>query len=340
MSSSVCPRVSPIPGTEIGALVTDFISLSPKECRELLHKHGMLLFKGLHGYTAQGLVDFMQERFADVVMPKGAKNLVEGAPVQALGNLKDPATGKNLTDGTTAFVPASTNGARLVQPSNEELQKSLVDWMEKNQACTFMEWHTDGMFVPVPPHYNALFCREPGTSETAFSNSVRGYEQLPEDLRKQAENAFCFYRPSIMYGGKLKAHAVQQKAFGERNDRLNSTLTSEETEYRRPMVEAHPQTGEKAVRLQLKALHTVDSMEPEEGQMFAWQVMRAATANGNVYFHKWEEGDLILWDHRRMVHARVPYDAEKNQRLMLRFEFEKFGGPDSGFKAPSQPAKL
>ena len=54
-----------------------------------------------------------------------------------------------------------------------------------------------------------------------------------------------------------------------------------------------------------------------------WQVLRRVTQSDNAYQHPWAPGDLIIWDQRRTLHCRVPYDAEQNDRLMYRMDFER-----------------
>ena len=54
-----------------------------------------------------------------------------------------------------------------------------------------------------------------------------------------------------------------------------------------------------------------------------WQVLRRVTQSDNAYQHPWAPGDLIIWDQRRTLHCRVPYDAENNDRLMYRMDFER-----------------
>ena len=71
------------------------------------------------------------------------------------------------------------------------------------------------------------------------------------------------------------------------------------------------------------ALETVGDLAPKDGVRKAWQIMRAATAGGNSYMHKWQAGDTMVWDQRRMFHARVPYDGANEDRLMWRVGWGK-----------------
>ncbi|KAJ8613891.1 hypothetical protein CTAYLR_008675 [Chrysophaeum taylorii] len=41
----------------------------------------------------------------------------------------------------------------------------------------------------------------------------------------------------------------------------------------------------------------------------------------HVYAHKWEPGDLVFWDNRKLLHAASPFDANEFERLLFRSEF-------------------
>ena len=42
----------------------------------------------------------------------------------------------------------------------------------------------------------------------------------------------------------------------------------------------------------------------------------ALETEGESYLHKWRAGDTVVWDQRRMLHARVPYDGAREDRLV------------------------
>ena len=49
--------------------------------------------------------------------------------------------------------------------------------------------------------------------------------------------------------------------------------------------------------------------------------MRHATAGEQAYLHRWQPGDLVIWDERNSMHCRVPYDAANAVREMWRMTF-------------------
>ncbi|NIM33383.1 MAG: hypothetical protein GTN60_18900 [Pseudomonas stutzeri] len=43
-----------------------------------------------------------------------------------------------------------------------------------------------------------------------------------------------------------------------------------------------------------------------------------ATSEEFVYRHRWQVGDALFWDNRRVLHAGSYYDTNRYQRLMHR----------------------
>jgi alpha-ketoglutarate-dependent 2,4-dichlorophenoxyacetate dioxygenase len=52
-------------------------------------------------------------------------------------------------------------------------------------------------------------------------------------------------------------------------------------------------------------------------KLFA-ELMDFATQDRFVHTHAWREGDLVMWDNRRVVHRQVPFDEAKYPRVVVR----------------------
>lgn len=341
-----------------GLLVTD-LNLPVASYLDALHRHGFLLFRGLEQLSAPQVVAFVREKFPDLkprnLAGDGRTNIVAEAPQLAmLGSIKNPTTGGFTVD----FVPASYLNAPLLGCSMEEMDRGLTKWLDIQEESGLAEWHQDQLFTPVPPTYNALFCRQAGGSATGFADAVRGFELLDEPLKASVTGLKCKYRPSIVYGNRelgiptVPTRRQQQSVSGgllEAEDVVGvetrllevakrSADTTKYTDkngnpvndpwYRVPLIQPHPVTSEPSIILETKSLETLTTdrgsdLPVREGQRLAWQVLRRATQEDNAYKYFWKEGDLIVWDQRRTFHARVPYDADHNDRLMWRMDFER-----------------
>ncbi len=55
-----------------------------------------------------------------------------------------------------------------------------------------------------------------------------------------------------------------------------------------------------------------------DGAELLFELMSHLTRPEFVYVHEWTTGDLIVWDHRGLVHAATWFDAAREARLMWR----------------------
>jgi alpha-ketoglutarate-dependent taurine dioxygenase len=56
----------------------------------------------------------------------------------------------------------------------------------------------------------------------------------------------------------------------------------------------------------------------EEGRMFLKELLDHVTQPQFCYRHEWQEGDLIIWDNRCVLHRATPFDTTRHKRLMQR----------------------
>ena len=59
-------------------------------------------------------------------------------------------------------------------------------------------------------------------------------------------------------------------------------------------------------------------MPVEEGQALLHGLMEFATQPQFVYCHKWQVGDLVIWDNRCTMHRATPFDATDEVRDLRR----------------------
>jgi alpha-ketoglutarate-dependent 2,4-dichlorophenoxyacetate dioxygenase len=82
------------------------------------------------------------------------------------------------------------------------------------------------------------------------------------------------------------------------------------------MVWKNPVNGGSALYLASHA-YAVEGMGEAEGKTLIDELMAAATAPGLSYAHKWQNGDVVMWDNRATMHRGRPWPAHE-ARLMIR----------------------
>jgi alpha-ketoglutarate-dependent 2,4-dichlorophenoxyacetate dioxygenase len=81
-------------------------------------------------------------------------------------------------------------------------------------------------------------------------------------------------------------------------------------------VRRHPGSGRDALYIASYASHIV-RMAVEDGQALLAELIEFATQPQFVYRHKWQVGDVVIWDNRCTVHRATPFET-KDVRDMRR----------------------
>ena len=157
-------------------------------------------------------------------------------------------------------------------------------------------WHSDTTYLERPPMASMLYAKEipPYGGDTEFANQYLAYETLSAGLRQTLDGL-------IGISSSLKADASKT-----REDRLKAageepkTLIAEH-----PVVRTHPETGRKALYLnighttQFKGW-TVKESQPLLDFLFQHQVRPEFTCRFG-----WQAGSLALWDNRCAMHNPI-----------------------------------
>lgn len=160
-------------------------------------------------------------------------------------------------------------------------------------------WHSDSSFKATPAKYsilNAISIPSKG-GNTEFADMRAAYDTLDDERKQMAEGLICEH--SQMY-------SRQQVGFFD--------FTDEERERFKPvrqtLIRTHPSTGRKSLYLSSHAGSIVGWPDPE-ARIFLRDLTEHATQRKFVYAHKWQVGDLVMWDNQRTMHRARPFPAEE-----------------------------
>jgi taurine dioxygenase len=171
-------------------------------------------------------------------------------------------------------------------------------------------WHSDTAYLQVPPMGSMLLAREipPRGGDTLFANQYLAYETLSAGMRKLLDG---------LVGVNSSAKADVTKT---REDRVKSEARADaQREFlaEHPVVRTHPETGHKA--LYVNVAHTTGFKEMTEEEsaplldyLFQHQVRPEFTCR-----FKWEVGSLAFWDNRCTLHNPIN-DYHGYRRVMHR----------------------
>jgi alpha-ketoglutarate-dependent 2,4-dichlorophenoxyacetate dioxygenase len=168
-------------------------------------------------------------------------------------------------------------------------------------------WHTDASYMPIPvvlgmlhavavPPANAL-----GGGETEFADMRAAYDALPETLQAEIDGLVAVH--DIFWSrGQI---GFTDFPPGEREKYPPS---------RQRLVRRHPGSRRKTLYLSAHASH-VDGWPIAEGRLLLWDLTAHATQTRFVYSHRWDVGDLVIWDNRCTMHRGRPHDETQPRDL-------------------------
>jgi alpha-ketoglutarate-dependent taurine dioxygenase len=171
-------------------------------------------------------------------------------------------------------------------------------------------WHSDTTYLAEPPMASMLLAREtpPFGGDTLFANMYLAYETLSEGMRRMLD------------GLRAVSSSAKADVSRTREDRIKSdgrADSREEYVAEHPVVRTHPETGRKA--LYVNVAHTVrfgDMTEAESAPLLAYLFEHQARPEHTCRF-VWQPGSIALWDNRCTQHNPVN-DYHGHRRVMHR----------------------
>ena len=82
----------------------------------------------------------------------------------------------------------------------------------------------------------------------------------------------------------------------------------------RPLVKTHPVTGRKALQI-ARHIYRIPGMDDADAQALIDDLLQRACQPPRVYRHRWQAGDLLVWDNRCALHRARPYDRAEPRVL-------------------------
>ena len=171
-------------------------------------------------------------------------------------------------------------------------------------------WHSDTTYLDVPPMGSMLLSREvpPYGGDTLFANQYLAYESLSGTLQRLLDG---------LLGISTSAKADVSKT---REDRIKSDgKDAAPQQYRaeHPIVRTHPETGRKALYVNVAHTAGIKGMTDEESApilnfLFAHQVKPELTCR-----FAWDANAIAFWDNRCAQHNPVN-DYHGFRRVMNR----------------------
>jgi taurine dioxygenase len=168
------------------------------------------------------------------------------------------------------------------------------------------KWHSDMTYAETPPPASVLLGVEipPKGGDTWFANQYAAFEALPQSLRTRIENFSIKHDAAHTSVGKLRAGF----------EPFESPVHAPGAVH--PIINTHPESGKKCIYLGRRDWAYVTGLALSESEELLDELWQYAAREENVVKHQWQQGDVIIWDNRCVLHRRD--DIDPNDRRLLR----------------------
>lgn len=187
-------------------------------------------------------------------------------------------------------------------------------------------WHTDSSYMPLAAKLSMLTAKVVPSSggETGIADMRAAYDALDDDMKAKVE-------------GLTAHHSLyqSQNRFGHRVAPGTSYGYHTKGAPVRPLVKVHPVTGRKSLFIGRHAFR-IDGMPDEEAEAFLAELLAFACQPPRIYMHKWQAGDLMMWDNRCALHRACPYDTSEARVL----RHTRVSGEPESELVPTAPDEL
>ncbi|MBF6340906.1 TauD/TfdA family dioxygenase [Nocardia abscessus] len=172
-------------------------------------------------------------------------------------------------------------------------------------------WHTDVTFVDRVPKASILRAVSLPSygGSTTWASTVAAYNSLPEPLKRLAESLRARHSNQYDYAATVEDSPDEN----DRAYRREFESTYFETEH--PVVEIHPETGERALLLGCFVKQIVGLPSHESQALFRLFQDRVTRLEHTTRWN-WALGDVAIWDNRATQHYAVDdYDGSEHRKL-------------------------
>lgn len=216
--------------------------------------------------------------------------------------------------GDLDLAPPQENGRRSADGHPEVMVISNV--VENGVAIGNLgagesKWHTDMNYMTEPPTGSVLYGLKVPESggDTGFLNMYAALETLPDDLRAEIQGKEIKHDASTTSAGQLRAGAAE----------VTNVMSSPGAVH--PIIRTHPETGRQALYLGRRGNAYVVGLSVEASETLLDRLWEHVTQDVFTWHHRWQPGDVLVWDNRCTMHRRDGFDP-KSRRVLHRTQIK------------------
>jgi taurine dioxygenase len=174
-------------------------------------------------------------------------------------------------------------------------------------------WHSDTSYRRRPSRCSLLYAKEVPQrdgrtlGDTVFANTIAAYEVLPESMKRRLAGLKAIHR-----------YAARRRVADSPRPKLTQAQLDETPDIAHPIVRTHPYTGRKALYVTAGECVGIEGMPEDEAVELIAELDAHCVRPEFLYRHKWQVGDLLMWDNTSAMHLAICDYALPERRLMHR----------------------
>ena len=174
------------------------------------------------------------------------------------------------------------------------------------------QWHADSSYRTVPSDASLFYAEivPPEGGDTLFADATAAYRSLDAAMKQRID-------------GLVAVHSLETlRRWGlQHNPDRKTDIDNQTAAYppvRQPLVRQHPVTGSKSLYVCPAVISHIEGISADESAELIETLITHITQPRTVYVHRWNQGDLVMWDNRAVLHTASLFDHTRYQRLMFR----------------------
>ncbi|MGQ0749660.1 MAG: TauD/TfdA dioxygenase family protein [Betaproteobacteria bacterium] len=168
-------------------------------------------------------------------------------------------------------------------------------------------WHCDFSFkerptaarmlvaMELPPHHDQ--------GRTYFLNCYAAYDALPLEMKKRVSG-------TTVKQANIVDTALKLRPGASLDEDIRATPGPSH-----PVISTHPETGCNMIFLGRRHGAYVNGCTLEESEALLDELWARCTRPQFCYEHRWQKGDVVVWDNRATLHRREAFDSESRRVL-------------------------
>jgi taurine dioxygenase len=174
-------------------------------------------------------------------------------------------------------------------------------------------WHTDVSYLKRPSWCSLLYAKEVpyrdgnALGDTLFTNTRAAYEALPDVMKRRLAGLKAIHR-----------YSERKRVANSPRSKLTKQQLEETPDVSHPIVRTHARTGRKSLYVTAGECIGIEGLPNDEGIALIEELHAHCLRPEFQYRHKWQLGDLLMWDNAASMHLAICDYELPERRLMHR----------------------